>query len=533
MKLYLRVVTSVALSSMLCQFAFAQKRELKIEGISSVQGAVPGQMIQAFVAGISEQYGPPIPLDRFDVVITQDGVARRARVRSSAMGFMNPQLSLTPPASAAEKAPDIREQLTQMKPGQLVMFTVPLDLHEGEAGVVVNYGGRRSNEFKFKVANQLPTPRIAKGIDVAVTSSQPFPPSAEDLKQIEKRGLRLERGRDAELLVSPLIDPEAPDAGVMVIFKQGSFTKDVIAKITRREGTQSDGAAVSFGPIRYEVTVRVPDELELGPAQIELRIKLRGQISEPASEEVLITDRAGNTGSADPIKPHVTNIGEQRIGIGQAMQLTIDAKWLEPDPSKTLIVLEQGAKRVELKPEMNSAALQTGVTERMPAVLVARVKNAEIRGKVTVRVYNPARGERDGLSEGTPVEIVDEVVPPLAIKVSEAGKQELALLRALRDEKLKQGREFQDYDPDARYVTIRAIGLDYNPNYIRIKFEQGGWEFTLKYKDFSLNVTDLVVVRVPDAIKPGPARITIQNVGWRGLSDPVITTVEITDRVKR
>lgn len=116
-----------------------------------------------------------------------------------------------------------------------------------------------------------------------------------------------------------------------------------------------------------------------------------------------------------------------------------------------------------------------------------------------VRVYNPAKGETDGLSEPTAIEIVDEVVPPLGINVSEAGKQELAMLRALRAEALKQGREFHDYDPDARYATIRAIGLDYNPHYIRVKFEQGDRQFILKYEDFSLTMDDRLVVRVPDA----------------------------------
>jgi hypothetical protein len=39
-----------------------------------------------------------------------------------------------------------------------------------------------------------------------------------------------------------------------------------------------------------------------------------------------------------------------------------------------------------------------------------------------------------------------------------------------------------------------------------------------------------LVVRVPDAIKPGSVKITIQNKGSSRLSDPVITTVEIAPR---
>lgn len=515
------------------QVGFAQTGDLKIEGSTVLEGAVPGQMIEVFVAGISSQVGPPVPLERFQVLVTQDGVSHQAKVRSAALGLMNPQVQLKSPSSPASKIPDIGEQLAGAKPYQVVTFTVPLDLHEGDATVVVKYRDRRSNEFGFKVVNRLPVPRIGVGIEVAMTSSQPTPPHPDDIKQSAKRGLRLERGRDVEISVHPLIDPEVPDSGVVVTFRQGNLTKDVNAKVIRRGGTESDGTTTIFAPVRYQVTAHAPEELDLGAARIEVRLMLRGQLSEPAFAEVLITDSTGSAGSADLFKPHVTNLGEQRIGIGQAIKVSVDAKWLEPDPSKALIVLEQGSKRVELRPEMNSATLGARLTERTPAILIARVEDGDLTGKVTVRVYNPAKGERDGLSEGTPIEIVDEVVPPLGINVSEAGKQDIAMLRALREEALKQGREFSDYDPAARYVTIRAIGLDYNPHYIRVKFEQGGRQFILKYEDFSLTMDDRLVVRVPDAIMPGSVQLTIQNKGANGLSIPVISTIEITQPSKK
>jgi hypothetical protein len=529
----IKTLTIAGLALVLSQGGFAQQGELKIDGSSAGEGAVPGQMIEVFVAGISSQMGPPIPLDRFQVLVTQDGVTRQAKVRSAALGLMNPRVQLRSPSSPGEKIPDISEQLAGAKPYQLVTFTAPLDLHEGDAGVVVKYRERHSNEFTFKVANRLPSPRIGVGLELAMTSSQPTPPNLDDVKQGAKRGLRLERGRDVEISVHPLIDPEVPDSGVVVTFKQGSLSKDVNAKVIRRGGTESDGTTTIFAPVRYQVTAHAPEELDLGAARIEVRLMLRGQMSEPASADVLITDSSGNAGSADVFKPNVTNMGERRIGIGQAITVSVDAKWLEPDPSKALIVLEQGSKRVELEPEMNSAALRNRLHGRTPAILIARVEDGDLTGKVTVRVYNPAKGERDGLSEGTTIEIVDEVVPPLGIKVSEAGKQDIAMLRALREEALKQGRAFPDYDPDARYVTIRAIGLDYNPHYVRIKFEQGGRQFILKYEDFSLIIEDRLVVRVPGAIMPGSVQLTIQNKGASGLSDPVIATIEITQPSKK
>src|SRR5438128_8417624 len=114
----------------LSQFASAQKREIKIEGVSSGQGAVPGEMVDAFLAGFSEQLGPPLPLERFDVVVTQDGVTRHAKVRSTKYGLANPNFWFSPPLPTSTTRPDVNEQLAQMRPYQLVTFAVPLDLHE-------------------------------------------------------------------------------------------------------------------------------------------------------------------------------------------------------------------------------------------------------------------------------------------------------------------------------------------------------------------------------------------------------------------
>jgi len=55
----------------------------------------------------------------------------------------------------------------------------------------------------------------------------------------------------------------------------------------------------------------------------------------------------------------------------------------------------------------------------------------------------------------------------------------------------------------------------------------------VQYEDFSLTMDDRLVVRVPDAVKPGSVQLTIQNKGASGLSDPVIATVEITQVSKK
>jgi len=85
-RIAVKAVTVAGLALALSQGGFAQQEELKIEGTSSVEGAFPGQMVEVFVGGISSQVGPPIPLDRFQILVTQDGVIREAQVRSAALG---------------------------------------------------------------------------------------------------------------------------------------------------------------------------------------------------------------------------------------------------------------------------------------------------------------------------------------------------------------------------------------------------------------------------------------------------------------
>ena len=103
MRISINTLMLTGLALVLSHAGFAQTGNLRIEGPSSAEGAVPGQMIEVFVAGISAQLGPPIPLDRFKVLVTQDGVTREAKVRSAALGLMNPQVPLKRPSATSEK----------------------------------------------------------------------------------------------------------------------------------------------------------------------------------------------------------------------------------------------------------------------------------------------------------------------------------------------------------------------------------------------------------------------------------------------
>jgi hypothetical protein len=224
--------------------------------------------------------------------------------------------------------------------------------------------------------------------------------------------------------------------------------------------------------------------------------------------------------------PRINDFHPDKVGIGQVVHLFVsDPRQLQPDPEKVMVVLEQEGQRVELKPEQNSARY---MGSQSPLTYLAVRLGKEITGKATLRVWHPLRGV-GSLSEPVSIEIVNEVLAPEVIKVTEAARQDIAQLSAMREQVMKTGREFKEYDPKSRYVTILANGLDHNPNYTRIVFQQGGRSYLLKFDDYSLFMGDRTVVRLPDQIRPGEVTVTIQNRGADRLSVPVVRTFEVTE----
>jgi len=127
------------------------------------------------------------------------------------------------------------------------------------------------------------------------------------------------------------------------------------------------------------------------------------------------------------------------------------------------------------------------------------------------------------------IEIADQVLAPKLFGISDPTAEELVPLRQMREASLKAGREFPEYNPDSRYITIRAAVLDPNPQFVTIEFEQGGKVFNVGYDDFSLDMGDRRVVRLPSGVKPGPVRVTITNVGAGRTSEPITISAEIAD----
>jgi hypothetical protein len=505
--------------------ANAQKKEIKINKSLTETSAVSGQKLE----GITDEMMMPIPVNKFEVMVTQNGATQQAKVRSATV-FMIPAQVISKKQSSSDestsKIVDSKEQLGEMKYYQSVLFTVPQKLEEGEASVVVKYRGRQSDEFNFNIVNRPPTPRILISLKTATILSG-IPSQAPNVEKSRVPRLTFERGHETEIDIMPLIDPETPDSAVLVTFRQGIASYDTTAKVTRREGAEPSGDTVGFAPPRYEVTVKAPEELTAGPVQVEVKLRANGQTNDAGSISAVITDAASDNDHPADVAPLITGIDRPTVGIGQSFYLSInDAQKLDSDPSKTLVILEQDATRVELKPESNSAIYLKSQGLSAPAMLLVRV-GKEITGKVTVKVYNLARGEQKGMSAGVSLEIVDDVLPPVINQIAESNKQEMALLKSLHDQAVKAGYDFKEYDPNARYVTIQATGLDPNPNFIRVQFEQGGQKFTLKFNDFSLTANGRNIVRLPASIKPGEVQVTIQNTGAGRTSKAVTYTFEV------
>lgn len=166
-----------------------------------------------------------------------------------------------------------------------------------------------------------------------------------------------------------------------------------------------------------------------------------------------------------------------------------------------------------------------------PVFLIVRAPK-QLTGDVRVRLLNPAREEYAGAaSEPARVEIVSEVVAPELTGVAEASEAEVSQLRRLSAAQAADPRLRPIYDPSARYVAIRATGLDPNPEFLRVRVGQEGREpFTLSRADFALFSHGALIVRAPKGLRPGAVRVTVENRGEAGYSAPAAGTFELSAR---
>jgi hypothetical protein len=500
--------------------AVGQADEVRITKINLSDTAFVGQMLSVFMTGVGENNRASIAEERFEARLMQGGMSFTAIVRSVSIGAL-------PVTDSPDGQPKLKSQ-------KIVLLTLPKGLREGEAELVILYRGRSSNAYKLKITEKLPTPMIARIMATPVVSTQQLLKTKEELKKELSGGLVFERGKAAALHITPMIDPEEATGMVLATFKQGELTREVTAKIVRYEPNKE-----VWAPAMYELQVPVPAELMPGAAELEVRLRLNGQTSEAGKTKVVIAEYNGASNAVNGVALRIPGLSQTRIGTGQALMIPVtDRRALGPDPSKTLIILEQDGRRHLLKPEWNSALISAeqtivigdskGVTDQdYPALLWVRV-GREIIGKVNVHVFNPFRGEPAGVSEGLSLEIVDEVLPPEFIKATETSKQDIAFMNVLKEQSLKTGQNFSEYDPAYRYITLQTNGLDYKSEYTRIRFEQGGKSYILKAKDYALTVDNKLIVRLPNDFQVGTMQITIWNRGGDRLSVPVSKVLEIT-----
>jgi hypothetical protein len=497
-----------------------QQTSFTVAKVRPYDKAVPGQVMEVLIEGITPGTAPMIlPATDFNVDVSQDGVSQKAKVRDTKFSMIRELKPEGTNTSADAK----------MRVYHAVSFVVPKGLHPGPAEVIASYKGQPGNPIGMEIIEK-PLPPVVGG--TAVLSISGLPPSrVPDRPQGNDLGWRLERGTSAIVFVHPMADPDDPNSAVLIRFKQGGADYDAVTRIkTTAARVENRERSVGFLPSREELEVDVPAALTLGKAQVEIRVKANGQVSDPVSITAMITDVTRAVEEPKVSAPRIMSATPTTIGAGQSLVISIDhRRTLEPSPKQTQVIVEQNNTRYVATIERNSALFGPSQEPDRPVGLFVRTTR-QLIGRVQIRVLNPLRGEQGGMSEPVPLEIVDEVLPPELTSVQEATAADLSRLREMYEIQKKAGREFPEYAPDRRYLMVRVRGIDYNPNFVRITLEQAGETYRLVFADFSSYSSDGLIVRLPDDIKAGNVKFTIENSGGDRFSKPVSQSFVLQSR---
>jgi len=503
----------------------AQQASFTVAGIKPYDKAVPGQIMDVLIDGLNAGAGPTvIPAADFKVEVAQDGVTQTATVRITKFTMVqeaNPQSSNRTTIDFAGM---------KMRSYQAVSFVVPKGLHPGPAEVIVSYKDVRGNPVRLEIIEKPLRPVVGTmsvlivGV-MAPDRTTPMKPEGNDL------GWRLERGSTARVYVHPLVDPDDANAAVLIRFKQGGNDYDAVTRVTSTPAkVESRSRGVGYRPAREELEVDIPAALTLGKAEVEIRLKANGQLSDAVTMTAVITDMARAAESPNVSAPRVLAVTPKRVGAGQSLVLSIDQRrTLEPSPKDTQVIIEQENARYFATIEKNSALFGPSKTPDAPVALFVRTTR-QLIGRVQIRVLNQLRGEQTGTSAPVPLEIVDEVLPPELIGVSEATNADLAQLQEMFEVQKEMGKRFSPYDPSRRYLTVRARGVDYSPKFVRITLEQGDQKFTLSPADISMYLNEGLIVRLPKDLTSGNIKFTIENSGGDRYSTPVTKTFVLQSR---
>ncbi|MDQ6652234.1 MAG: hypothetical protein M3Y84_05780 [Acidobacteriota bacterium] len=391
---------------------------------------------------------------------------------------------------------------------------------------MLSYRGQRGNSLTLTVIDKPLRPVVGTTSVMTISPSLLPPPGARihgnDL------GWRLERGSTATLFVNPLTDPDDANSAVLIRFKQGDNYYDAQTRVKNKPfKVENRGRGVGFFPARDILEVDIPSALMMGPAEVEIRLRANGQESEPAKVNALITDAARSAEAPAANAPRLLLVTPNRVGAGQSLMLSLDyRRTLDPDPAQTVIVIEQGNNRYIVAAERSSLAFGGSKAPDAPVAFFVRTTR-QIIGEAEVRIVNQLRGEQTGMSEPVAIEIVDETLPPEFLGVNESTEADLAPMRQRYEIQARTDRKFPAFDPQSKYATIHARGIDYNPRFVRITIEQDSQRFTVAPQDFSSYSSEELIVRLPKELKSGEARMTIENRGAESFSTPVSKQFEI------
>jgi hypothetical protein len=500
----------------------SQQPSFKVAGIKPFDKAVPGQVMEVLIEGLTSGTSPTIlPATDFKVDVSQDGVNQTANIRLTKFTMIRDFDPKNPTSIVDPNA--------KMRVYHVVSFVVPKGLHPGAAEVVTSYKNKRGNPIGMEIIEKPLTP-VVGGTAVMSLGGQP-PAKLPEKLSTNDLGWRLERGTTAVVYINPLVDPDDPNSAVLIRFKQGGQEYDAVTRIkTSAARVENERQAVSFLPQREELEVDVPAALVLGKAEVEIRIKANGQVGDPAIMTATISDVTRAAETPNVSAPRVLSATPNRIGAGQSLLISVDhRRTLEPSPKTTQVIVEQGDTRYIATIERNSALFGPGKEPDAPVGLFVRTTR-QLIGRVQIRVLNPLRGEVGGLSEPVPLEIVDEVIPPELTGVAEATDTDLSRLKEMYEIQKQAGRQFPEYDPANRYLMIKVRGIDYNPNYVRITLEQAGKQYSLSFRDFSSYSSDGLIVRLPEELSAGNVKFTIENSGGDRYSKPMTKSFVLKSR---
>jgi hypothetical protein len=503
----------------------AQQTSFTVGGIKPFDKAVPGQVMEVLIEGLGSLESPMIlPESDFKVEVSQDGAKQKAKVRLTRFTMvreMKPDGSKPNPVDFAGM---------QMRAYHAVSFVVPKGLRPGPAEVVAGYKGKRGNPVALEIVEKPLAPLVGTTAMLAV-GGMPPERTAQMTVDGNDLGWRLERGSTATLSVNPLVDPDDPNSAILIRFKQGGNEYDAVTRVRSTPAkVENRNGGVRFMAAREELEVDVPAAVTLGTAQVEIRVKANGQVSDPVNLTATITDVTRVAETPNVSAPRVLAVTPQKVGAGQAIMISVDQRrTLEPSPKETKVVIEKDNARYFATIERNSALIGPSKEPDAPVAFFVRTTR-ELIGRVQLRVLNPLRGEQTGMSAPVPLEIVDEVLPPMLMSVSESTEADLARLKQMYETQQQAGREFPEYDPDRRYLTVKVRGVDYNPKFIRITLEQGGEKHTLSLGDFSSYAGEALIVRLPKELKAGEVKFTIENSDGERYSTPATTTFVLQAR---